>query len=265
MGDPFNPDAAYLAKLAGEGLALCYRSAPGYEVRLRRRASLILSGEPFGDLNYAIVDAGPESENDLEEFLSVAGVRDLPLLVLFTARAQERLDPIARRRGLRMAGHFTLMTFTPESSLPVSTRYQVECVEEAEGLAACNDLLARSVGVPRRHLDRAFGPGMLEGPGIDVFLARHNEEPRSTLQTARAGKAVGIWAMATPPEHQRKGAGRCLLDHVINHHLSRGARLFFIGCTEAGKRLYSTFGFKTIELWTVWAAGEAENPSKASA
>src|SRR5947209_11992522 len=50
----------FLWRLAGEGFALFLRAAPGYEARMTPYAALILSGEPIADLNYAILDEGPE-------------------------------------------------------------------------------------------------------------------------------------------------------------------------------------------------------------
>ena len=38
------PPLPYLWRLVVEGLSLCYRAAPGFEVRLTPQASLILSG-----------------------------------------------------------------------------------------------------------------------------------------------------------------------------------------------------------------------------
>ena len=47
---------SYWWRLAGEALAICYRASPGYEARLTPHSSLIVSGEPIADLNYAVID-----------------------------------------------------------------------------------------------------------------------------------------------------------------------------------------------------------------
>jgi len=63
--------------------------------------------------------------------------------------------------------------------------------------------------------------------------------------------------MATPPEHQRKGAGRALLEYVIQHQRHRGATRFFLCATQAGYPLYDRVGFRTVSDCAVWVAGHS--------
>jgi predicted GNAT family acetyltransferase len=59
--------------------------------------------------------------------------------------------------------------------------------------------------------------------------------------------------MATRPGRQRHGAGGALLRHMIRHHLSLGARSFFLLATPVGRRLYQRFGFQTAGQLADWA------------
>ena len=67
--------------------------------------------------------------------------------------------------------------------------------------------------------------------------------------------------MGTTSEHQRQGAGRALLDYVIAYHYARGAKLFYILATEAGKPLYERIGFRTISEAAVWVVGHSTQVS----
>ena len=58
--------------------------------------------------------------------------------------------------------------------------------------------------------------------------------------------------MATPPEHQRKGAGRALLTQVIDDYRRRGMERFHLGTTEAGRQLYDNIGFELVADLPVW-------------
>ena len=79
----------------------------------------------------------------------------------------------------------------------------------------------------------------------------------STVTTTSGGKVVGIWSMATAPEHQRQGAGRATLAAVMAHHRQRGAGLFYLGATPVGKALYEGAGFRTVEETPIWVAGQS--------
>jgi predicted acetyltransferase len=63
--------------------------------------------------------------------------------------------------------------------------------------------------------------------------------------------------MGTPPEHQRKGAGRAVLTHALRHHRQRGGDLFYLYATAAGQTLYSRVGFTTIADVPTWVRGHS--------
>ena len=202
------PSSTYLWRLTGEAFALCYRAAQGYEIYLTTEASLILSGEPVADLNYAILDAGPKIAGRLREFSQVIRARELPIIVLITDQAAERLTPIAIDLGFRYAVQIPLMTYRPQAVDEDTGPFQVSRVEDLRGLQEMNYIIASGFSMPGESVARTFGPEFLDGPGVDAFLARRDGVAFSAVQTTRTGSIVGIWAMATPPEHQRQGAGR---------------------------------------------------------
>ena len=251
------PSIASLWRIAGEGLALTCRGAPGYEARLTPDATLVLSGEPVADFNYALIDEGPKAEVRLREFGQVIQAQGLPVIVILTAAVAKQLAPVASELGLQYADQIPLMVYRPQVTLAQIRNYHVERVESAERLKDATGIMACAFALPRESGDRAFGPAMLEGSCTDVFLAHRDGNDVSAVVTTRAGAIVGIWAMATHPDHQRQGAGRALLDYTIAYHGERGAKLFYLLATEAGKPLYKRIGFETITEGAVWMAGHS--------
>lgn len=246
------PTNEYLWRISGESLALCYRAAPGYEARLTPRASLVLSGEAVADLNYIIVDAGPAAETLLRKYVLVAKKRKLPVLVLITRTAVAGLKTAAAELCLQFLEDFPLMVYRPGNPSADTGDYQVWRVEKEEDVWASNDLAATAFGMEAAALNRAFGPNYIQGPGVDLFLAARDGRVISSVQTTRAGSLTGIWAMASAPDQQRKGAGRALLNYVISYHCARGAKFFYLEATPAGKPLYSRVGFQTVDDSEVW-------------
>ncbi|MBN1188890.1 MAG: GNAT family N-acetyltransferase [Dehalococcoidales bacterium] len=250
------PSNEYLWRISGEALSLCYRAAPGYEARLTPGASLVLSGEKVPDLNYAIVDAGPMAEEHLREYIQLAESRDVPLLVLLTHEASPRLSPVARELGLQFLEDFPLMVYRPVNPSAETGVFQVWRVEKEEDVRISNSLAATAFGMEEEALNRAFSPDYIQGPGVDLFMAAKDGEVISSVQTTRAGPITGIWAMATSPDQQRKGAGRALLNYAIYYHFSRGVEYFYLEATPAGKPLYSKIGFQTVSEAQVWLLKE---------
>jgi len=255
------PSTSFLWRLAGEAVAVLFRAAPGYEARLTQQASLILSGEPVADFNVAIIDAGSQAEDCLCQFDQAIKRRNLPIIVFLTAEVSDQLAPVAQTLGLQKAGQMPLMTYLPSNAPAAHGDYQIERVESEGGLREISGVLASAFELPLESVNRVLGTMLLHGHGMDIFLARENGHAVSAVQSARAGDIVGIWAMGTTSERQRKGIGRALLDYVIAYHYVREAKLFYLLATEAGKPLYERIGFRTIAEATVWVAGHSTQVS----
>ena len=248
---------SFLWRLAGEALATALRAAPGYEAHLTPDAALILSGEPVADLNLAIIDDGPFADERLRTFHAIVRQHDLPVLMIFTTKVADRLAPIAAELGLQYAGTMPLMVYQPSTAPAPASSYEIEHVTIPAALHESNVVAARAFSLPLDVWEHACGPALLDSPGLDIFLARREGTPVSTVWTTRAGPIVGIWCMGTPVEHQRQGAGRALLEYAIAYQYARGATTFYLGATAAGKPLYDHVGFRTLAESPVWVAGNS--------
>ncbi|MBV9597111.1 MAG: GNAT family N-acetyltransferase [Chloroflexi bacterium] len=63
--------------------------------------------------------------------------------------------------------------------------------------------------------------------------------------------------MATAPEHQRRGAGRAVLQAALDYHHAQGADAFYLVATPAGKSLYDAVGFETVDDLAIWVTGHS--------
>ncbi len=149
------PALPYLWRLVGEGLALCYRAAPGYEVRLTPQGSLILSGEAVADLNYAVIDEGPQAEERLREFGQRIQARGLSLYVFLSDAVHSALMPLAQSLGRHHVGEMPLMTYAPAELPAQSGDYHCERVESEQDLHEANHVAASAFEVPPDAVQRA--------------------------------------------------------------------------------------------------------------
>jgi GNAT superfamily N-acetyltransferase len=257
--DPIMTDVVSLGRFIGDSAAALVRTAPANEVRQAPGATLALSGEPVADLNYITLDVSPDPAARLREFATIIQARQLPVLVLLSAAVADVVAPVAQDLGLTLAGQMPLMTHDGHGvpDAPGTGAIVVTRVVSVADLAAARRIMAQANAMPEDAVQRAFGPGLLDTLGVEVFLARQEDRPLSAVITTRHGATVGIWCMATLPESQRAGVGRALLTQVMARHNASGARLYYLGATEAGYPLYERMGFRTVETLTIWVAGHS--------
>lgn len=53
--------------------------------------------------------------------------------------------------------------------------------------------------------------------------------------------------MMTPPRHQRRGAGRCLLANALAESWTPETQQALLLSTPAGRRLYESLGFRAVD------------------
>ncbi|BCJ75659.1 hypothetical protein CS0771_52030 [Catellatospora sp. IY07-71] len=107
-------------------------------------------------------------------------------------------------------------------------------------------------GFPYPHLQpwtagRALTPRLLHAPGWRAWLARRDGAPAAAGYTFDDGTALGVYSLATLPEHRRAGLARALLTAMLAAHPRRTATLV---ATEAGRPLYAALGFVTVSTAT---------------
>ncbi|MEU9130328.1 GNAT family N-acetyltransferase [Kitasatospora sp. NPDC048540] len=109
-----------------------------------------------------------------------------------------------------------------------------------------------------------FPAALLERPGYRVWLARRGGTPASACVTYDDGAAVGVYWVATLPEHRSKGAAGAVIGQALAAHPDRLATLT---ATESGEPLYRRMGFREqgVSRWwryprTVPAASSAAGP-----
>jgi ribosomal protein S18 acetylase RimI-like enzyme len=52
--------------------------------------------------------------------------------------------------------------------------------------------------------------------------------------------------MATPPNNQRRGAGRAVIENAMHYYHTKGVKRFTLTATEVGFPLYQKLGFEVV-------------------
>lgn len=226
-------------------------SIDGIETKVAPRALLGISGGPTADFNMALVDT--EDDAVLREFAEVLRKVALPAVFFLSSACAARLGPVAAEIGFVNQGNAPLMALTGAATVRAAPGFSVDRVQDTTTLALVADLVAASFEVDRSWVDRAFcAPALLNAPAFTFFLASKDGEPYSALTTSTGGAVVGIWSMATPENRRRQGAAKAALLCSIEHHRRLGATTFYLIASAAGKPLYDSVGFKTVEEFPIW-------------
>ena len=94
---------------------------------------------------------------------------------------------------------------------------------------------------------RALPPRLLGLPGWRVWLAYRHGRPAAAAYTYDDGTAVGVYWLATLPEHRSAGLGRAIMTTAVAAYPSR---VFTLVATDAGRPLYESLGFRAVRTAT---------------
>lgn len=247
---------SYLYQLCGEAVAIDLRAAPNRAVHLTSHSWSAASGEPYADLNQALVDAGSDAEAQLGTLHQMLAARKLPALYFLTAPVAEQLAPTATALGMTFAGKVPVMV-CDATHLPTMDigAYVIKPVTTAAEQASVCAILAGAFGLSHAALQPVLDVTQLDGPGLTAYLAYQDEQPIGTVATTVSGPVVGVWSMGTLPAYQRRGVGRALLGQIMAQQQARGANTFYLWSTTAGQRLYEQLGYRTVDELAVWTTG----------
>lgn len=244
-------DARRLWQAAGQGFSQLFRSAPAYETIEVRGGRLAVTGVPVPDLNCGVVMGDAGAADATGALADELRSRDLPGILLLPDSASPEATEAARASGMTAVARMPLMTRGPGGP-PPDPRFRTRTATTPGDLASANRLIASAFELPPGTVSDAFRPTLLSAADVAIEVIRDGEEPVGCLQVTAHGPLVGIWSMATPPEHRRRGVARAGLGHVLTHRLPSAASRAFLIATDAGRPLYDALGFETVAWCSAW-------------
>ncbi|MBE1489440.1 GNAT family N-acetyltransferase [Plantactinospora soyae] len=229
------PDA-YVENAAAMWTAVAvdaHRDQTCFRAELPRMTRLILRAPmPADGVSRLLETASPDKSAVVED--------------VFGAGPPESSVPIAR--VLRMP-----VMVRPASTVPTVADRDVRIVRVAEPdeLAVAERTMVEGFPLPALlpwRRGEALPVGVLGVPGWSVWLAYRHGEAAAAAYTYDDGRVVGLYWLATSPEHRSAGLGRALLTRAVR---ARPDRPFTLVSTDAGRPLYESLGFRTVAT-TVW-------------
>jgi len=195
-----------------------------------------------------------EIEDEIEAVKAFFAARHVPWY-WWTRPSSEQRKKIMQRHGLEHEVHpFPAMLATLEPgrySLPgFPGKIHVWAAHTLDDLKAASKIRRTAFNFPNVEALTYFedmASDWLQNKNVALFLAGEREtEPVSMGALIHEAGIPGVYAMATLPEHHRKGYGKAILTRLMTEATSNGHSHIALTASHAGYGLYSQFGFHYI-------------------
>jgi ribosomal protein S18 acetylase RimI-like enzyme len=221
------------------------------DCRMLPHGGVALSGAPAADLNMVFLTRGASVE-EREQALDAVAEKGVDTILVVEEGAEE-LRAWAAEKGLTEVGQMPMMERKASEVRP-STVLNVRIAAPDE-VRTGNGLAASAFALEESACDIALTQRALENEGNDLWLAEDETGPVGCGIFVHSRDHVGIYTMSTPPEQQRRGIGRAILDTAMAHYQNQGVERFTLGATDKGYPLYERAGFKVVTRPHVYVIG----------
>ena len=86
---------------------------------------------------------------------------------------------------------------------------------------------------------------------MDIYVGRVDGRDVSTAVGFTSGDAVGIFNVATPPEHRGRGYGAALTAAAAAEGFAAGAEFAWLQSSALGLPVYRRLGFREVETYVL--------------
>lgn len=108
---------------------------------------------------------------------------------------------------------------------------------------------------PEEPLAQLMTADVLRLPGVRCYLGKVGGQAVTTGLGVTLGDFTGVFNIATPPAHRRRGYGAAVTARVIADGLAAGAKWAWLQSSPPGHATYIRLGFQTVETWKCWISG----------
>ena len=240
-----------MLRQTGADIAGQFRHAANSDCRELGHGCIALSGEPAADLNMVFLTSGATLA-EFDDALRAVRDRGVDALLVVEEGADE-IRGWASASGFADVGQMPLMERRSAAVTPAS-RFEVRLAAPTE-VDVANRISAAAFALDEEACHGAQPPATFAADGNDLWIALEDGETIGCGVFVRSGDHVGVYAMSTPPEHQRRGVGRAILDAAMAHYQGEGVQRFTLGATEIGYPLYERVGFEVVTRPHVFVIG----------
>jgi ribosomal protein S18 acetylase RimI-like enzyme len=210
---------------------------------------------PFPGLNgiWAGDADDPDAVHEIEQAIAEVEALGGPCWIEVRTGRTPAIERLARRLGFTDEEANPAMVLRDDELLEVhGPELAFSRVRDAAGLAVAATVGAAGFEVPRELMAALFTPRVAALPGLSIYVAYAQGVPVSTATAWTGEGTVGIYNVATPPEHRGRGYGRAITARAITDGFGAGADLAWLQASPLGQPVYRAMGFRQVETYLVF-------------
>jgi len=166
-----------------------------------------------------------------------------------TRSNQAQVREAARRLGFTNEERLPAMLVRRDELREPAAEIEVALLTD-DDLEVAVDILAASFGVPRA-LFRTLAAALRVLPEASWYVGRADGAIVSTTLGVTIDDATGIFNVATPAEHRRRGYGAALTARAVRDGLDAGASFGYLQSSAVGHGVYRALGFRDVEEYVL--------------
>jgi N-acetylglutamate synthase len=214
----------------------------------------VLTKVPVATLNGVWATGRGARAAEMEAGLDEVATHGLPYCIQARPHCSPAAADVAERRGMVAAPPIPLMAAVGPVSVPEPRELAIRRLDVGESRLHA-ELAGAAFEAPPELFATIITEMTLRLPAVRGYVGEVGGTPVSTAIAATINDAVGVFNVATTPEHRRRGYGAAVTSRAISDGRAAGASWSWLQSTEPASRVYKRLGFATLEHWSCWLSG----------
>ncbi|MFR9776288.1 GNAT family N-acetyltransferase [Micromonospora sp. MS34] len=213
-------------------------------------AAIFVSGGRIPTLNTLVVSA--PNVVAVAELLDELAATGLPHSVLVRPAALAPVEDLLVARGRSVREQLPLMVRIGAAP-PVAATDGLTVERLAPGRAGDHvAVMAAGFEMPADVVAEVMPEEVLAIPDLGCYLGSAGGEAVTTGIGMLACGWVGVFNIATPAAHRRRGHATAITARIVADGLAAGAEAAYLQSSSMGQAVYERLGFRTVERWSIW-------------
>jgi hypothetical protein len=247
-------DAVWVWRRYFDHLGVLYATAGDRRTLTGRTWLLALTGERYPDLNQGVVLPGA-TVGDAAELARAIEESGLPVVIAVAPGTAEEVTAPLAAAGLMPVPSTEPLMWCASPPRAQSGRFDVRRAESHDDWRRAVALSSSGKAADAGLLDRALPPHGADAAPAAAWIAFLEREAVAVGWFTAHADVIGVWHMATPTAHRRRGAARAVLTVGLERTWRTTTRGALLWASPAGRSVYAAAGFETAQEVAVWYSG----------
>jgi ribosomal protein S18 acetylase RimI-like enzyme len=226
---------------------------PGGWVDEREGAAAVFTGIQVGGFNGVWTTSRDVAPDVVDDLLGRVAATGAPYSLHLREGTAAALEQIARARGMFLDSEEPVMILPDRSLLDAAQQSGVRIRQLGTNEGRVHAQIAAAVfGDDVEVAQAGATPAILSSPGLRCYAAEVDGEPVATAMGVTHVGCLAVFAVATLPQHRRRGYGSALTARAVTDGFAAGACWAWLQASTEGAGLYERLGFRAVETVAVW-------------